>query len=454
MDATPSKRLRLRFFPEDDKALDDMLEATSHTSKSGVIRAALMLLDQVWNSKCSGFRIAYFRNDAVDRADVLDAAFIRPRKGKDESADSSGRSKTEKSIEIRLSRTDEERIERLLGMGAAQTFSEVVRRSIRLYASVVMRGKDGWELVTLSSSGDVLPMNVPGMGSEASPNAGKIAQRVESPRAVGFSVTTQPDTMVGALPKSLAADVRALAEREGCSAEMLLVDIVRSETIARLHGRVVPAPATQSFTAEANAPEEPLSETKNDDVEQISDVLEAPVEATQPQEHHEELVAVAQEKENTTDVAPIATSPTPESTPESTQAIEPAPTQALESVPAPAATPKPDADLAVIDELSRTLDQMADNIEKVMQLVGATRRSKDQQGQLTDLFLSNEDELDETEKLSPTERLFQRAQELNERLTALVALSQRERKPRKPKVAAQDSQQTDELQPEQPQAEE
>jgi len=124
---------------------------------------------------------------------------------------------------------------------------------------------------------------------------------------------------------------------------------------------------------------------------------------------------------------------------------------AMEMIPAPASAAaeavaveeeqreKADADLVVIQELSRTLDQMADNIEKVMQLVGETSRSKDQQAQLTDLFLSRSGELVGLDELSPTERLFQRAQELNDRLTALVALTQRERKPRKSKSTAADN---------------
>ena len=61
---------------------------------------------------------------------------------------------------------------------------------------------------------------------------------------------------------------------------------------------------------------------------------------------------------------------------------------------------------------------------------GETGRAKGPQGELTDLFLSTSGEVVGLGELSPTERLFQRAQELNERLTVLVALTRRERKPR------------------------
>jgi hypothetical protein len=169
------------------------------------------------------------------------------------------------------------------------------------------------------------------------------------------------------LPRSLVDSVRALAAREGCATDLQLVDLVRTETFARLRRLDEGAPILEM------------------------PVLEAP------------------------ELSSVEVMPEPEPEPVSTK----------EEAPKGAAT-----DTRVIDEVSRTLDQMADNIEKVMQLVGETGRSKGPQGELTDLFLSTSGEVVGLGELSPTERLFQRAQELNERLTALVALTRRERKPR------------------------
>ena len=378
MDNAPSRRLRLRFFPEDDKALNDMLKLTSHTSKSNVIRGALTFFDQVWNNKRAGFRVVYLREGTADRAEVLDGAFSRGRKGKAEGGKGSRRSKTEKSIEIRLSRADEERIDRLLGMEAADTFSEVVRRSIRLYAAVVKRCKQGWDVAALSPSGDVLSVSVPGLGSEVRPSGAVVALRPEQVH-VGGRAEGQACALIEVLPHSLADSVRTLAAREGCTADLLLVDMVRTETFARLRRIEEGRPAFEVL--EPESAELPAME-----------MIPAPAPAAA------EAVAVEEEQRE-----------------------------------------KADADLAVIQELSRTLDQMADNIEKVMQLVGETSRSKDQQAQLTDLFLSRSGELVGLDELSPTERLFQRAQELNDRLTALVALTQRERKPRKSKSTMADN---------------
>jgi len=364
MDKTPSRRLRFRFFPEDDKALDDTLKLTRHRSKSNVIRGALTFFDQVWNNKRAGFRVVYFRAGAADRVDVLDSAFSRTRGGKKQAGEKTKRSRTEKSIEIRLSRVDEERIDRLLAMEAADTFSEVVRRAVRLYAAVVVRCKEGWEVAALSPSGDVLAVSVPGLGSEVRQSSASIALRPEEVR-VGVHAPVAAGALSEMLPRSLVDSVRALAAREGCTPDVLLVDMVRTETFARLRG-----------------------------LDGAGPVLEMPVLETP------ELSSVEVMPE-TSEV------PSKEEAPESSA-----------------------ADTSVIDEVSRTLDQMADNIEKVMQLVGETSRSKSPQGELTDLFLNTSGEVVAREELSPTERLFQRAQELNERLTALVALSKRERKPR------------------------
>jgi len=365
MDNAPSRRLRLRFFPEDDKALDDTLKRTNHASKSNVIRGALTFFDQVWSNKRAGFRVLYFRDGRPDRVEVLDAAVSRARGGKKKDGKAPKRSRTEKSIEIRLSHVDEERIDRLLAMEAADTFSEVVRRAIRLYAAVVARCKDGWEVAALSPSGDMLAVAVPGLGSEGQVSAA-VALHPEEMHTGG-----RPAAAAGALsemlPRSLVDSVRALAAREGCATDLLLVDMVRTETFARLRR-----------------------------LDEGASILEMPVLETP-------------------ELSSVEVMPEPEPEPVSTK----------EEAPKGAAT-----DTRVIDEVSRTLDQMADNIEKVMQLVGETGRSKGPQGELTDLFLSTSGEVVGLGELSPTERLFQRAQELNERLTALVSLTRRERKPR------------------------
>ena len=366
MDNTPSRRLRLRFFPEDDKALDDTLKLTNHASKSNVIRGALTFFDQVWSNKRAGFRVLYFRDGRADRVEVLDAAVSRARGGKRKDGEAPKRSRTEKSIEIRLSHVDEERIDRLLAMEAADTFSEVVRRAIRLYAAVVARCQEGWEVAALSPSGDMLAVTVPGLGSEVRQASAAVALHPEEVHA-GGRAPAATGALSEMLPRSLVDSIRALAAREGCATDLLLVDMVRTETFARL----------RRLDEGASILEMP--------------VLEAP------------------------ELSSVEVMPEPEPEPVSTK----------EEAPASAAI-----DTRVIDEVSRTLDKMADNIEKVMQLVGETGRSKGPQGELTDLFLSTSGEVVGLDELSPTERLFQRAQELNERLTALVSLTHRERKPR------------------------
>jgi len=347
----PSKRLRLRFFPEDERALDEALEMSSHTSMSGVIRGALGLLEQVWASRQGGFDVVYCREGIPEMPGVLDSASLRTRSAAEE-GQGERRPRTEKSIEIRLTRADNEKIQWLLRMEAADTYSEVVRRSIRLYRVAIARVRDGWSVAAISPSGDVLPLPVPGAGSEAP---------VRREAAGGREARVRPGSagnLGELLPRSLVASVQELAAREGCALDVLLVDMIRTETFARL--------------------------THREDAEPI-----APVEAAVP---------------------------------------IPAPGKTAVAVQAPVAAP----DKEMVDQVAHTLEQMADNIEKVVQLVGETTRSRSQQAQLTDLFYDDAVESEqESVTLAPAsniERLCMRAEELNERLGVLVALTSREPK--------------------------
>ncbi len=339
----PSKRLRFRIFAEDDQCLEEALKTTSHTSKSDVIRAALGFLDQAWAGRNSGFRVMFRAPATGEMIGALDAIAPRvPHRGGD--AESPGRrAKTDKSIEIRVTRGDEERIHRLIKSGAADTYSELIRRSLRLYMAAVQRSQAGYEVVALSPSGDLLPVNVSGMGAAAYPAPGGQA-RVAMPVAVGTA------SLLGLLPRTLAVDVARLAAMEQCSPDMLVVDLVRAESFARLN-----------------------PETRR---------VEAPVETQPATDEHAEAVL----------------------------------------------------------EAGRTLEQMADSIEKIMQIIGVTARTKSQQAQFSDLlFSASSVEEQPTESLSDIEHLSLRAQELNERLTTLLSLTQREpkqRKSRTPKNAA------------------
>ncbi|MCX5758545.1 MAG: hypothetical protein NTU83_08580 [Candidatus Hydrogenedentes bacterium] len=224
----PSKRLRFRIFAEDDQCLEEALKTTSHTSKSDVIRAALGFLDQAWAGRNSGFRVVFRTPATGEMIGALDAIAPRvPHRGGD--AESAGRrAKTDKSIEIRVTRGDEERIHRLIKSGAADTYSELIRRALRLYMAAVQRSRAGDEVVALSPSGDLLPVNVSGVGAAAYPAPGG-QPRIAMPARVGTA------SLLGLLPKTLAVDVARLAAMEQCSPDMLVVDLVRAEAFARLN---------------------------------------------------------------------------------------------------------------------------------------------------------------------------------------------------------------------------
>jgi len=227
MNQAASKRLRLRFFAEDERAVDEALALTTNSSKSNVIRAALAFYETVWASLREGFRVVFSRGGEPECPDVLPATPpAKPANG--------GRARTETSIEIRITPADHQRIQGLIACEAADTSSEAVRRAVRLYAEAAKRRKDGWEVVTLSPSGDVLHVPVPGMSiAPRDPAAPRRVPPQSRPQATGPAAS--PQSLEDLLPKSLSNIVAELADKEQCPPDLLLVDIIRSEALARLH---------------------------------------------------------------------------------------------------------------------------------------------------------------------------------------------------------------------------
>lgn len=373
MGEAQSKRLRLRLFPGDEDALNEALRLTTHTSKSNVIRAALSFFGQVWSSAQGGFRVVLFREDSAERPNVLDFAVLPgPSTDADAAPPQAKRHRTDKSMEIRVTPSDVENIEALRASEAADTNSEVVRRSIRLYARVISQCRQGWDVIALSPSGDVLPLTVPGLGTQVAGPARpvekmpavSISQRPPLPAADnGGGVTRIWDL----LPGSLADLVRELAEKETCPPEALLADMLRAEALRRL----------EMAGSDAGARE-------------------------------------------TESVAPVSLEERPSEIAEDTAPAEPASEQH-------------EADEGVVAEIASTLDQMADSIEKIMRLMGEANQSKGEQADFADLLFSSAteespDEMPAQEPASALAQLSKRAQELNGRLTTLVALSEGRKK--------------------------
>lgn len=280
-----SKRLRLRFFPEDEQALDAALKSSAHHTKSNLIRAALVFYEQVWSNLQGGFRIVYRREGAADIA--VDPVAISTRKLKQDSkARSERRAKTEESIEIRVTPADVRRIELLLSMSAADTSSEVVRRAIRLYAATVDRSRDGWCVMSISPSGDTLPLSVAGLDSAPVP-AYTAAPRQPAAASVSTAGWTPVERLQDLLPNSLVSMVEQLAGQEGCSADALLTDMIRAETLARLTGS---RPTNSEIHHEIAEAEEPIATV-------VAPEPEQPAVVEKPEGHHvskEAMEAVAQ----------------------------------------------------------------------------------------------------------------------------------------------------------------
>lgn len=346
MNDTPSKRLRLRFFPQDEQALNQALQMTTHSSKSNVIRSALALYEQAWASHYGGFRLVYSKEGTDACPAVLDAKVTQSSKAVAQAEQPDKRPRTGKSIEIRVTPADSERIDKLLAMGAADTYSEVIRRAIRLYVAVVSQCKDGWDVLSVSPSGDVLPLPVPGLGEPAH----RVAQPMAVAQALSGAATGLDNAAAfGALlPQSLVQTVSRLAAREDCPVDALLADMVRTEATARL--------------------------------------------------------------------------------------------SALESGAAPEKDEAPRSDReaadAVLEKTAQTLEQTAGNIDILMQLVGNAWETGSDQGQFSDLFnaaaagIGNAVEATDV-PASAAEKLCARAQELNEKVAALVAVCQYQIKPKR-----------------------
>ena len=256
MNEAASKRLRLRFFAEDESAVDEALALTTHSSKSNVIRAALMFYESVWASLREGFRVVYGRDGEAEWADVMAAADPASKPPK------AARAHTEASIEIRITPADHDRIEGLLAREAADTSSEVVRRAVRLYAAVAAKRRDGWDVLAVSPSGDTLHIPVPGMGMPARETLVP-RQKPPVPPAPATGAAHQARSLGDLLPRSLAGSVAELAAKEQCPPEVLLVDMIRSETLDRLHGfkRKAPGPVPKPVQAAAEPVARPPVET-------------------------------------------------------------------------------------------------------------------------------------------------------------------------------------------------
>jgi len=355
----------LRFFPQDEQALNEALEMTTHSSKSNVIRSALAFYEQAWAGHCGGFRVVYRKEGTDERPDVLDAAVTQSSRAVARAQQPDQRPRTEKSIEIRVTPADSERIDALLAMGAADTYSEVIRRAIRLYAGVVSHGKDGWDVLSVSPSGDVLSLPVPGLGGPPQRSApGAAADR---PLPAANAARGPVASLDALLPQSLVGMVSTLAAREDCPVDALLADMIRAEATRRLGA------------LEGGAP---------------------PPEAEAPG-------------------APEADVPSPED--ETPRAVEAAEDPAL-------------------DALGELLDRMAQDMELVMQLMGGPDRAGSDQGQLSDLIFAAASETGEATEdgdassagpASRGEMLLARAEELSEKLTALLAVCQYQGKPKR-----------------------
>ena len=261
MSKAPSRRMRLRVFDEDERALDEAIAGTALTSKSSAVRAALTFFDQAWSSQQSGFRVLYWHPDSGEGPGVLDEVFARHRRRRAESDEDSDDGNTGAAIEVRLTPADEERVERLVQTGAADNASQAVRRAIRLYAAVAARCRDGWSVVAVSPLGDRLPASVPGVGAAELSGATFPTSR-DRPCDVGNVAVLNADIGAPKLPLSLLNRVKELAAREGCSVHLLLVDMIRAETLARLTGLNTEPPAVERVPAAE--PETPARQVEDD----------------------------------------------------------------------------------------------------------------------------------------------------------------------------------------------
>jgi len=380
--STASKRLRLRFFPADLAAVRQILEHTKHSTQSNAIRGALALYQQAWSSKRIGCRIVFLKPESGEMQDALD--FSR-RGDLVEGGKRPGPARTEQSIEIRVTPSDYERIESLLALEAADTASEIVRRAVRLNAAAIVRWQDGWELAAISPSGDVLPLQISGAatitGTPGVP-AGTVLETLPAPSAHASRAG-----MSYRLPRSLQALVDKLASRESCPPDLLVVDLVRTEALARLHG-----------------------------VERGEGVvMDSPAAPDVP--------------------APVAAAPV-------VIAAEPAVPQPVVVEP-PAAVIVPDP---ALETLAQTLDETAAAVEELIRHV-EPRRTQGEQAQLTDLLFEAvvESEMAEAsidaeclcEDATPGQTLLGKARQINVRLANLMTLVQLQEKPKgKPKRPA------------------
>ena len=214
-----SKRLRLRVTEEDKARLDDLVSETPHRTRSAVTRAAIRLTRHLVALERQGLRLYRVSADGTEREHfpVLDGAMTvsSPAKGRLDAG----------FLELRLGQADWDDLAAMGTVIPHMTHSAQIRAALNLYADMVEAIRSGHRFRAESLDGSGIEVDVPGTAPldsiRMNPEASSPAPRLG---------------MLQGLPRSLAEAVEELAQREQCTVETLVIDMIRAEVAARQNG--------------------------------------------------------------------------------------------------------------------------------------------------------------------------------------------------------------------------
>jgi Arc/MetJ-type ribon-helix-helix transcriptional regulator len=239
-----SRRLVMRLIPQDLAALDQLIDLTSHTSRSDVIRGALTLLLQIWIIVRNGCRIELWHQKTQRQFEVYVPG---PMTGNlDDSTIDRTDDERSATFEMRLSPADCELLTTLLDQEAGKNRTEIVRLALGLYLQIVSSCTEGWQLIGLTQCNDRVNLLVPGLVGDRTFLLHDLPNVSPEPRADAFSrdirredeIEEDQEPIWQSLPQDIRRHVRKLAGSRKDSMDNIVLDLIRSALAVRLGCKV------------------------------------------------------------------------------------------------------------------------------------------------------------------------------------------------------------------------
>lgn len=225
----PSQRFRIRLRPQDSRIFHDLLSYTNLRTRSRAVRGALSFFHAVVIARNKGFRVVLRKDTSGEERDLTVEKNDRLKNGAPLSEKRKDRDRTAGFFEIRMSPSDVEELLTLARLLERTNRSEILRQALHGYAEAVAAKRDGFVVVAVSPSGEMLQLPVP--DAPKGPAGDRGFTDVEKPRTRRSG--RRRGGIVGKLPQTLVTAMEELAAKEGCSVGSLTIEMLRAGIEAR-----------------------------------------------------------------------------------------------------------------------------------------------------------------------------------------------------------------------------